>query len=162
MVARTPEQVAAYRLRNLRESRGMSQEDLAALCAKAGASEYTAMVIHRLERQQRRLNVNDMYALAAILNVSPLVLTMPDLADDEVTYLATRSAPAADVYQWTVGLLPAPTIDNPDGTSRVTAYLRHREYLPYTSQVSGGRVRVEIDEGNIAELFRNNTGKGED
>lgn len=151
--AQTPADAVGHRLRELRSARDMTQEDLAAACAEAGAPAYTAMVIHRLENGSRHVKVNDVYALASVFGVSPLVLLMPSTGDTTLMLTTTRSAKAVDVYEWTVGRRPAPSAGEVNDTARASAWVRLRKYLPYASRTSG-TLRLEINEDNIAEILR--------
>lgn len=138
----------------------MTQENLAAACAEAGAPSYTAMVIHRLENNQRQVKVNDAFALASVLGVSPLVLLMPATAGAKVMLTGSRSERADRVYEWMVGLRPAPTTGEVNDRARANAWLRLRKYLPYASRASGTLrlefgVNEEINQ-DVVEFLRDN------
>lgn len=138
----------------------MSQENLAAACAEAGAPEYTAMVIHRLEKGQRHVKVNDVHALASVLGVSPLVLLLPATGGATVMLTGSRSARADRVYEWTMGLRPAPTAGAVNDRSRANAWLRLRRHLPYATRASGTlRLEIGVDEEinqDVVEFLRDN------
>jgi transcriptional regulator with XRE-family HTH domain len=60
----------ATNLRRLRDARSLSTRDLSALLAKAGRP-IPASGITRIEKGERRVDVDDFAALAAALNVEP-------------------------------------------------------------------------------------------
>lgn len=149
----------ACRLRDLRQARNMSRKDLARRCAEAGAPVFTEMVITRLENGQRRVNLDDVYALAYVLGVSPLAMYTPASGDADVALTATVTAPAASVYEWTVGERPAPTSGDVNQTARQAARLRLYQSIPYASRTYGA-LDLTIHEDNIKQILRDN-GKGE-
>ncbi len=150
----TPEGAVAWRVRYLRTERGLTLDDLADLCTAAGFT-FSRDALHRLEKGERRINLNTVFALAYVFSVSPLVLMMRPVADAAVVITDSASVSAAETYEWTVGTRPAPTSGEPTDEARAAAWLRLRKYLPYASRTSG-KLRVEIDEDNIAEFLRDN------
>ena len=156
----TPELFVGRRVREIRQTRGLSVEDLAVACEQAGAPYLSAPALYRLERGERQIHLNVVYSLACVLGVSPLVLQIPADADQSVRLTQTRTAPAVSVYEWTAGMRPAPTTGEVSDKTRAGAWFRLRMYLPFASRRSG-TLRVEIDEDNIAEFLRDN-GKGDD
>lgn len=144
----------------------MSQEALATACAEVGAHGHTAYVIHALEAGKRHVKINDVITLAYVLGVSPLVLMMPASADATILLTATQEAPAAGVWEWMVGLRPAPTPGDVNDAARSAAALRLNQYVPYASRISG-TLRVDINntninESGIAEIIRDNDNRKED
>jgi transcriptional regulator with XRE-family HTH domain len=69
-----PEQVVAANVRRLREAVGITQVELAKR-ATIGTSE---MGVWGIENGKRRINVADLYSLAAALGVTPERLLSPD------------------------------------------------------------------------------------
>lgn len=92
-----PEQVIARIVKTERERRGLTQQELAARLTTTG------MPIHqtglgRLEAGQRAIRVDELYAIATALDVSPLSLLpagMPQVADPIV--IARQHLVAAQV-----------------------------------------------------------------
>jgi transcriptional regulator with XRE-family HTH domain len=77
----TPSDVVGSRLRQLRKQRALSIEQVADLCAEAGAPELTANALYLIEggrrksgRRTRKVTVDELLALGAAFNVSPLTL----------------------------------------------------------------------------------------
>lgn len=68
---------AAANMRRLRESRGLTQADLAELASKVGHDINTGRV-WALETDRRRMNVADLAAVAAVFNVTCEQLLSPD------------------------------------------------------------------------------------
>lgn len=106
---RTPGPVgrrAAEQLKQLRHAAGMSTYDLAAALADIGWPIH-AVSISRTETGQRRLTVDDVAALAVVLDTSPIRLMLGDAEppDGEVditpTVTRTRARAWAD---WAEGL----------------------------------------------------------
>jgi transcriptional regulator with XRE-family HTH domain len=72
--------VAALRIREARSRHGWTVKELAARCAKAGASRLTAPVITNLEtrrRPGREISAEELLALAWVLGVPPVQLLTP-------------------------------------------------------------------------------------
>ena len=80
---RTPSDVVAARVREVRKKRGMTVADLAARCADMGAPELTAQALYKLESRRpgklrpRPVTVDELLTLAVALNVAPVHLLVP-------------------------------------------------------------------------------------
>lgn len=75
--AQTLSSIAAKRIREVREARGWSQRVLAAKLSAVGYPlDNTAL--HRIERQQRNLSLDDLAAIAYALGCQPPDLISPD------------------------------------------------------------------------------------
>lgn len=77
--------LAGRRIREIRKRRGWTAQDLAGHCAKAGVGHITATVITNLEtrrRATREISVDELLAIAAVLDVPPLLLMSP-ISDGE-------------------------------------------------------------------------------
>jgi transcriptional regulator with XRE-family HTH domain len=171
-IAGTPEGRVAERISELRDERGLSQGDLAQLCHEAGFP-FSVDAIQRLERGQRRVNVNTLVGLACALNVSPLVLILPTEGGDGVELTSSVTAPGGEVYEWFVGARPAPTSERTydprfepppelSDEERVAVWSRFRMRLPYATRTFR-TIRVdEINKDNVVELFRDSNRERED
>ncbi len=134
-------QYAMENVRRLRERRGMSAADLAAALTIAGRSMQPGAV-GKIERGERRLDADDLVALALALGVHPSALLLPPQAgDEEVPLTSTTSAPGWAVWQWAHGQAPLPSSSEADGYNTldeledfqlhaIPAELRRREAHP--------------------------------
>jgi transcriptional regulator with XRE-family HTH domain len=101
-----PSEVVATRVERERRRQGISQQRLAERCAELGASHLTRDVILNIENRRRAVDVDDMWAIAAALNVPPNVLMLP-LGDEQ----RVQIAPAVTIHphlalDWAEGELP--------------------------------------------------------
>ncbi|MGW6915566.1 helix-turn-helix domain-containing protein [Kitasatospora sp. NPDC054939] len=97
----------AANVRRVRERRGLSTYQLARLLLDAGRA-ITPSAISKLERGDRRVDVDDLMALAAVLGVSPSSLLLP-LTDDPtvpVEITGGGTVPAMDAWRWAHGNRP--------------------------------------------------------
>jgi transcriptional regulator with XRE-family HTH domain len=97
-------QNVANNLRRVRERRGLSTYELEALLKQAGRP-ISASAISKMERRERQVNVDDLTALAAALDVSPVALLLP-LEDDvrkQVDVTGAGVLSAADAWDWMTG-----------------------------------------------------------
>ncbi|MGW5530257.1 helix-turn-helix domain-containing protein [Streptomyces xanthochromogenes] len=110
----TGRQVAAN-VRRLREAKGWSTYDLSRLLAAAGRP-IAASAIAKVERAERRVDVGDLTAFAAVLRVNPTALLLPftDSGADsaEITGVGTVGADAA--WDWMDGEMPIERIQPGD------------------------------------------------
>lgn len=96
--------VAANLLR-LRTARGLSTTRLSAALKKLGQS-IPATGITRIEKGERRVDVDDLVALAVALKVSPAALLLPPTVVGEVELATAETAKAIDAWLWTIGQRP--------------------------------------------------------
>lgn len=102
----------------LREARGLTKKDLADEAARQGRP-IPPLGISRIEAGKRRVDADDLLALALALNVSPLALLLPPEGHSEwrtVQLTAEVEALVTDAWLWAVGsrALPAEPGDEPD------------------------------------------------
>lgn len=96
------------RVRIVRKERELTQEQLSATLATLGRPMPTAS-IGRLESGDRRIDVDDLMALAYALNVSPISLLLPftDRPDERFTPAGVgREMAAVEGWMWAVGAEP--------------------------------------------------------
>jgi transcriptional regulator with XRE-family HTH domain len=91
----TPEAIVAVNVVRLREALGITQAELAARTSAAGHG-LAKMAIWTIEIGKRRIRVDDLYALAEVLGVTPQCLLDPDYDPDR--------SPSPDARQHAVGL----------------------------------------------------------
>ena len=106
-----PSEVVALRVRQLRQARGWSARVLAERCAELGAPDIDRIRIANLESGRRRaVSIDETFALAYALDVSPLHLALPlEVVPVEVT--PGYFADAQVLRAWLRGLLPLPGQD---------------------------------------------------
>ena len=102
----TGEQVRANVVR-IREARGMTKKQLADRVQELGRP-IPALGISRIEAGTRRVDADDLVALANALRVSPATLLLPwaERADDAVEVTAAGAVPAAAAWLWADGVRP--------------------------------------------------------
>ncbi|MER8030764.1 helix-turn-helix transcriptional regulator [Streptomyces bauhiniae] len=110
-------------LRRLREARGISLRTLSERLNDAGRS-LSADAINKIEncrladgstsaKQMRRADVDDLTALALVLNVSPLTLLLPAASGDERARLTdTVDVAARDAWRWAEGSQSIPVAED--------------------------------------------------
>jgi transcriptional regulator with XRE-family HTH domain len=109
--------IVAARIRAVRRKRDLTVAELAEQCAAAGYPELTAHALYSLEgrrsgtsRAARAVTVDELLALAKVLQVAPVHLLVPPSAGEDDTYQVTHAvaAPAPRVREWVrgYGLLP--------------------------------------------------------
>jgi len=93
----------AVNVRELRKQRGLGLAEVAALMADLGRP-LSLNGLSRVERGQRRIDVDDLVALALVLDVSPVrLLLTPDASDDRISLTPKVSVPKRDAWQWASG-----------------------------------------------------------
>ncbi|MFI7009982.1 helix-turn-helix domain-containing protein [Streptomyces sp. NPDC050145] len=98
----------AENLVRLRKARGFTVRGLGEALTKTGRSVPDASAISSIENGKRRVDVDDLVALAAALGVSPLALLLPSALspDDMVEVTGVGAVRAADVWAWAAGRAP--------------------------------------------------------
>ncbi len=102
--------VVAENVLRLRKQRGLTVRQLSERLAELGAP-ILASGITKIEQQQRKVDVNDLVALAAALNTSPAVLLAPDVQEGEdraVAVTPERVVKARDAWWWVTAARPLP------------------------------------------------------
>lgn len=101
-----PAKMVAANVRAVRDSRGLHQRELAARLAALGRP-LAQTGVSRLEEGQRRVDVDDLVALAVALNVSPSRLLLPDGdMQDLVRPVPEVEVQAWQLWEWLSGLAP--------------------------------------------------------
>ncbi|CAL9514596.1 helix-turn-helix domain-containing protein [Streptomyces sp. enrichment culture] len=109
--------VAADQVRQHRERRGISRDELAKRCADLGAPQLTYSALVNIEtgrkgegrKRRRDVTVDELAVLAKALGVPPLALLFPVGGVEEVQVLPDRSAPTWDGLRWFTGEAALPT-----------------------------------------------------
>jgi transcriptional regulator with XRE-family HTH domain len=107
---RTVSDLVAERIREIRVRRGLTAEDLAARCAKAGAPEITKQVLYKLESRQaygraapREVRVDELVVLAYALDCAPVHLLCGLDDDAEFPVTPEMAVPAKEARNWMRG-----------------------------------------------------------
>lgn len=98
----------AVNVKRLREDQRLAFTDLAAILSKIGKPIPTLGLRH-IEADKRRVDSDDLVALAVALGVSPVTLLMPVTADPEDLAEATgfdHEVPAYALWRWLIGVMP--------------------------------------------------------
>jgi transcriptional regulator with XRE-family HTH domain len=108
----TPSAIMARRIRELRERRDWTAEQLASRCAEAGMPSLTRSVIANAEsgRRQSGFTIEEMLTLAYVLDLAPVYLFLPiDAA--LVSFTPRWVSSAGYVREWVRGNFPMPGQD---------------------------------------------------
>lgn len=142
----SPEGIVAARLFALRTARKWTRRDLATACVAAGAPHLTGHLLYKIEGGRRRVVVDEVFALACALGVSPLALMLPTTADAPVALTGSLTVPAVAAYEWMVGDRPTPEGGLRVGDeARFAALTNLHEHVPYAAAHARRTVRVKVD-----------------
>jgi transcriptional regulator with XRE-family HTH domain len=99
----------AENLEHLRAERRLSQTDLSALLKRLGR-QMSAYSISKIETTDRRIDVDDLVALAVALDTTPNRLLLPAAAreTDDVELTPEVRTSAVDAWRWAAGEEPLP------------------------------------------------------
>ncbi len=107
--------VVAENVLRLRKQRGLTVRQLSERLAELG-TPLLASGITKIEQGQRKVDVNDLVALAVALDTSPAVLLVPDVDVDEdrpVAVTPERVVSARAAWWWATATQPLPRPDKP-------------------------------------------------
>jgi transcriptional regulator with XRE-family HTH domain len=102
--------VFAERLRELRESRHLNQQQLATRLDEEFDIKLDRTAIAKIENGDRNVSIEDAVAFAAALNVSPIMLMSPRGTEPAIA-IGSMSMTADQFRDWARGNLPAPLRD---------------------------------------------------
>lgn len=142
--------LAGIRVRQARQRHNWTAKDLADRCAAAGAPQITPTVITNLEtrrRKTREITVDEVLALAHVLDVPPLQLIVPEDAGEELEVVPGVNLDAVAAADWIAGVrlddlgVPVPDADGPfarwqERLARIVGreVLRHRHRRKLSAQ----------------------------
>lgn len=128
----------AATVREIRKRRGMSVRLLSERVTELGRPVLPS-AITRIESGERRLDVDDLMALALALDVSPVTLMLPastTCADDPVPVSSTMDLPWSVAWRWAHGEVSTSdtqaTLDGLTAASRDIATVRDRQRIRQT------------------------------
>ncbi len=103
----------ARNVRAVRERRRLTQQQLSARLGELGRPMLPSGIA-KIEAGERRVDADDLVALAVALNCSPTRLLLPDgAADDEVPLTPALRVGAAAAWEWMTDRAPLPTGPGP-------------------------------------------------
>lgn len=94
--------VVAGNLRKVRLNRGLTLQDVAERLTERGRT-MTTSAVSKIERAERRVDVDDLTALAAVLGVTPTDLLMPVATDGPLLTGLPEGLTVEDVDAWLLG-----------------------------------------------------------
>lgn len=166
MPVRALKEIVGRRLRQLRKRRDWSAQELTnrlpspfrpTRASKGGLG-------YKLEQGRREISdVLLLFALAAVLDVSPLVLLLPE-DGDELIHLVPGRPPirARDAYAWIIGAAPLPTngTEFDEQSYQVARGALHKD-LPYINNITTQVAGIDLASANIYRLIQRTLRKDE-
>jgi transcriptional regulator with XRE-family HTH domain len=139
-------------VRQLREARRLSYTDLSAKLGDLGRPIPT-LGLSRMERGARRVDADDLVAIAMALGVNPSALLLPRAgsADDEIDLAPNARYASADAWGWADGRGPLP--GQPGGAHDFLVYARP-EYIAHKELEYLEELLRERREPDVAGLRR--------
>jgi transcriptional regulator with XRE-family HTH domain len=133
--------LAAARVRELREARGLSYAELSARLTAAGRP-IPPLGLRRIESQDRRIDADDLVALAAVLGVNPSALLLPLRSHGQVEITGVGGVDAARAWSWMDG--GGPLGDDEDGADGVhfADHARPPDRRRFSWSTRAGRERI--------------------
>jgi transcriptional regulator with XRE-family HTH domain len=113
-VAKRPSQFAADAIRRVRGHRGWTQQQLADELAQLGVEKLGRTAIAKMEAGTREISLDNVFAFAQALGVSPAALLLPR-DDEDVEIAPKRVTTAFQAWTWWHGLRPLRGFNHPDG-----------------------------------------------
>lgn len=110
-------------VKRLRGTRRWSLADLSDRMREVGRPMLTSG-LHRLESSRRRIDVDDLVALAAAFDVSPIALLLPPVDEGEIELTETLRAEARDAWYWVRARRPLAIPQDEDEDFAVITFLR--------------------------------------
>lgn len=106
-------QTAAARVRELREAKGLGFNELSRQLEDLGRS-IPALGLRRIENLERRVDSDDLVALAVVLGVSPVSFLLPNRSHGTVEMTGVGEIPADTAWSWVRAEHPLQAEDDPD------------------------------------------------
>jgi transcriptional regulator with XRE-family HTH domain len=149
---RTLAQIFGLRLRGLRERRHWTGDRLAEHVFATTGVTGTKSHYYKHERGEREdITVTNLFALAATLGVSPLVLLLPPDGDERVQITPDLSMAGRDLYRWLIGAGPGPKA--PTSWSQAGVRAAFHKQVPYTLDITEQVAQLDIESGAMYQLL---------
>lgn len=104
-------------VKRIRRARNLDQKDVSALVGSLGRPMLPT-VLSKIERGERRVDVDDLMAIAEALNVSPAALLLPPtFGDDLVSLSEDHQVTSHTAWRWFQGLKTAMDFEPGEGTN---------------------------------------------
>lgn len=113
----TGRQVGAN-VRRLRNRRGLTVRELACILTEEHGRRHTPAAITDVEAGRRRVDADDLVALALALDVTPNALLLAPKATGDVEITGTGPRPAVVVWRWADGQWPLDWSEDPEELRR--------------------------------------------
>lgn len=105
-------------LKRLREERGLTKKQLSDAVGELGRS-IPPLGISRVESGTRRVDADDLVALAVALGVNVSTLLLPDTIEGETEVTGAGAVSAAQAWKWADGSKPLTIPEGDDGTAEL-------------------------------------------
>jgi transcriptional regulator with XRE-family HTH domain len=147
----------AKNVERFRKARGLDQKGLSAR-TKAAGRPMVPTVISKIERADRRVDVDDLVALAIALDVSPSRLLMPaGVGDEDVALTDEVTVSAREAWEWVSGTRPLPADPDPNGSPAMVNFDRNtrfaRENRPHDPPDSASLAELAERAEDMKELW---------
>jgi len=154
-----PTEMVAARVRELRQKRDWTAQQLAEEMTNAGMP-WNRGVVTKLENGRRdSVSIEELLTLAWVFDVPPLVLLLPDDPGSPVEITPTVSARAERAYRWLMGVTPVPIDVAPETHpgvwgERIARYATDRpSYMTNSPEADPALLdRLERHDRQLAEL----------
>ncbi|MEU6189039.1 DEAD/DEAH box helicase family protein [Nocardia sp. NPDC047038] len=138
------------RLRHLRQSSGRTLDWVSTRLGELGRP-IDLSALAKLEKGQRRVDVDDLVALALALDVSPNWLLLPmDATDDRVDLTTVFNAPAEEIWAWAVrdqptGIRPNAGVVNEPSPKQSNFWFLQAEWPDLYDQAARAEYHANVD-----------------
>lgn len=149
----------AKRVRTLRTDRGWNAQQLADRMSEVGVAWQRGTVAKLENGRRASVSVEEWLSLAWVLEVSPLVLILPDDPDAEFPITPLVPSRAELVYRWIVGSKPIPAETDPEDNpgkwgSRIANYANRPGYMARSPEHDADLAeRVELQEQTLQRVL---------
>jgi transcriptional regulator with XRE-family HTH domain len=149
----------ARNIERVRKARQLKQKDVSDRLRKAGRP-MLATVVSKVERGERRIDVDDLIAFGRALEVPPLLLLYPLGEQDEVEVLKGQRVPTWEALKWFVGDDRFPSERIPGGEIDPETGLPEWYYDPEEGWEEGAApVKLYREHERLVQKFRENQRK---
>lgn len=142
--------VAARRVRELREDRNWGFKELSDRLTAAGRP-IPPLGLRKIEKEDRRIDADDLVALAVVLEVNPSALLLPPTVSGDVEITAAGVVPAMQAWKWADGRGPLEEPDDDDGSAAAEFQLRARPLG--TRRLTANVSMRHPDDGSVVVLL---------